>query len=255
MPWQTSGNVYTWGLPQCSQGVAASGGLSGHMYNVDVRWENICWWLHNKETRIIMKWNLILVRDMIMIMIMIKTTTMMMMQQHARILIQGYRYRESYTGRMVSSWWRQMETFSALLDLCAGNSPVPGEFPAQRPVTWSFDIFFDLRLNKRLSKQSWGCWFEMLSRPLWRHCNVNISNDGKGNADQLQFSCSLQWRHNEHDGISNHQPHDCLLNRLFRHISKKISKLHVTGLCAGNSQVTGEFPAQMASNAENVSIW
>ena len=65
-----------------------------------------------------------------------------------------------------------METFSALLAICAGNSPVPGEFPAQRPVTWSFDVFFDLRLNERLSKQSWGWWFETLSRPLWRHCNV-----------------------------------------------------------------------------------
>ena len=64
-----------------------------------------------------------------------------------------------------------METFSALLAICAGNSPVPGEFPAQRPVTRSFDVFFDLRLNKRLSKQSWGWWFEALSRPLWRHCN------------------------------------------------------------------------------------
>ena len=44
-----------------------------------------------------------------------------------------------------------METFSALLAICGGNSPIPGEFPAQRPVTRSFDIFFDLRLNKRLS--------------------------------------------------------------------------------------------------------
>ena len=69
-------------------------------------------------------------------------------------------------------WWRhQMETFSALLAICAGNSPVPGEFPAQMPVKRSFDVFFDLRLNKRLSKQSWGWWFETLSRPLWRHCN------------------------------------------------------------------------------------
>ena len=49
-----------------------------------------------------------------------------------------------------------METFSALLALCAGNSPVSGEFPAQRPVTRSFDVFFDLRPNKQLSKQSWG---------------------------------------------------------------------------------------------------
>ena len=53
------------------------------------------------------------------------------------------------------AWWRhQMETFSALLAICAGNSPVPGEFLAQRPVTWSFDAFFDLHLNKRFSKQS-----------------------------------------------------------------------------------------------------
>ena len=57
-----------------------------------------------------------------------------------------------------------METFSALLAMCAGNASVPGEFPAQRPVTRSFDVFFDLRLNKRLSKQSWGWWFETLSR-------------------------------------------------------------------------------------------
>ena len=61
---------------------------------------------------------------------------------------------------------------SALLAICAGNSPVPGEFPAQRPVTRSFDVFFDLRLNKRLSKQSWGLWFETLSRQIWRHRNV-----------------------------------------------------------------------------------
>ena len=72
----------------------------------------------------------------------------------------------------MSLWRHQMETFSALLAICAGNSPVPGEFPAQRPVARSFDVFFDLRLNKRLSKQSWGWWFEMLSCPLWRHCNV-----------------------------------------------------------------------------------
>ena len=64
-----------------------------------------------------------------------------------------------------------METFSALLAICAGNSPVPGEFPAQRPVTRSFDVFFYLRLNKRLSKQSRGWWFETLSRPFWRHCD------------------------------------------------------------------------------------
>ena len=71
------------------------------------------------------------------------------------------------------SWWRhQLETFSALLVLCAGNSPVTGEFPTQSPVTRSFDVFLDLRLNKRLSKQSWGWWYETPSRSLWRHCNA-----------------------------------------------------------------------------------
>ena len=72
------------------------------------------------------------------------------------------------------------------------------------------------------------------------------------------FQCGriiLRWRHNGCDGVSNHQPHDCSLNRLFGHRSKKTSKLRLTGLCAGNSPGTGEFPAQMASNVENVSIW
>ena len=63
-----------------------------------------------------------------------------------------------------------MERFSVLLALCAGNSPVSGEFPAQGPVARSFDVFFDLRLNKRLNKQSWGWSFETPSRSLWRHC-------------------------------------------------------------------------------------
>ena len=66
---------------------------------------------------------------------------------------------------------------------------------------------------------------------------------------------TLHWRHNEYIGVSNHQPHGRLLNRLLRRRSKKTSKLRVTGLCAGNSSGTGEFPAQMASYAENVSIW
>ena len=85
--------------------------------------------------------------------------------------------------------------------------------------------------------------FDRWRFPHWHDCS-NASAD-----------ITLQWRHNGCDSVSNHQPHDCLLNRLFRHRSKKTSKLRVTGLCAGNSTGTGEFPAQMASNAENVSIW
>ena len=70
-------------------------------------------------------------------------------------------------------WWHhQMETFSALLALCAGNSPVTGEFPTQRPVTWSFDVFFDLCLNKWLRKRLRHGWFETPSCSLWRHCNA-----------------------------------------------------------------------------------
>ena len=70
----------------------------------------------------------------------------------------------------------------------------------------------------------------------------------------IHISRTLQWDHNGRDGISNHEPHSCLLNRLFRCRSKKTSKFRVTGLCVGNSPVTGEFPAQRATNAENVSI-
>ena len=82
------------------------------------------------------------------------------------------------------SWWRhQMETFSALLAICAGNSPVPGEFPTQRPVTRSFDVYFDLRPDERLSKQSWCWWFETLSHSLWRHRNGIYPTPG----------CENQW--------------------------------------------------------------
>ena len=74
-----------------------------------------------------------------------------------------------FHGEDAQTWWRhQMEIFSALLAICAWNSPVTGEFPAQRPA------FFDLRLNKRLSKQSWGWWFETPSHPSWR-CSNEIS--------------------------------------------------------------------------------
>ena len=69
-------------------------------------------------------------------------------------------------------WWHhQMETFFALLVICLGISPVTGEFPAQSPVTRRFDVFFDMYLNKPLSKPPWGWWFETPSRPLWRQRN------------------------------------------------------------------------------------
>ena len=101
------------------------------------------------------------------------------------------------------SWWRhQMETFSTLLAICAGNSPVPGEFPSQRPVTRSCDDFFDLRLDQRLSKQSWGWWFETLSCPLWRHCYAEepVCHQGlsltKGQVSSLLWGPTSYWTNN-----------------------------------------------------------
>ena len=114
---------------------------------------------------------------------------------------------------VVSTWWRhQMETFTALLAISAGNTPVPGEFPAQRSVARSFDVFFDLRLNKRLSKQSWGWWFETLSHPLWRYSNVWHHSD---------VACVV---------VSNHRP-----DRLLRARTKATPKVRTTGRLWGES--------------------
>ena len=149
------------------------------------------------------------------------------------------------------------------------NSPVTCEFPWQRPVTRSFDIFFHLCLNKRLNKQSWGWWLETPSRSLWRACNgsmikracqrqrwdplgrfnktmsiyqnrnyINSQYKDKTVSRTSHHYNALQWRQNGRDSVSNHQPHDCLLNRLFRRRSKKTSKLRVTGLCCG--EFTGD---------------
>ena len=91
--------------------------------------------------------------------------------------------------KMLLPWWRhQTETFSALLAICAGNSPVTGELPAPRLVTQSFDVFFDLCLNNRLSKQSWGWWFEMPLCPLWHHCNVFFKQPC-----YTESNCSVHW--------------------------------------------------------------
>ena len=179
------------------------------------------------------------------------------------------------------SWWRhQVETFSVLLAICAGNSPVPSEFPAQRPVARSFDLFFDLRLNKRWSKQSWGWWFETLSCPLWRHCNgMQIYKFYRKLMAAILESVTwlhfLQWRQeycspaakktsSAQMNVPQHyndviisamaSPITSITTVYSRHRSKKTSKLRVTGLCEGNSLFISEFPAQRASNAENVSI-
>ena len=83
---------------------------------------------------------------------------------------------------------------------------------------------------------------------LWR-CQVS---DSYARLPQLS---TLQWRHNERDGVSNHRRPDFLLDRLFRRRSRKIPKLCLTGLCEGNPPVIGGFPPQTANNAENGSIW
>ena len=101
---------------------------------------------------------------------------------------------------------------------------------------------------------------EYLKRKLWTNeisADIYIERETEfkmsfGNISYI--AQTLQWRHNGHDGVSNHQPHDCLPNRLFKRRPKKTLKLCVTGLCVGNSPVTGEFLAQMAGKAENVSI-
>ena len=98
--------------------------------------------------------------------------------------------------------------------------------------------------------KGWVIWLSsgILRPKLWR-----VSDCGHQHWKKKRLA-SLQWRHNERDGVSNHWHPDCLLNRLFRRRSKKTSKLHVTGLCVGNPPVTGGFPSQRASDAENVSM-
>ena len=145
-------------------------------------------------------------------------------------------------------WRFQMETFSVSPALCERKASVIGGFPHKKLVTRSFGVFFDLHPNKRLSKQSRRRWFQTPSCSLLRHCNEPFKCRSK-------HAAPLQWRHNGRDSVSNPQPRDCLLNRLFRRRSNKTSKLCVTGLCAGNSPETDEFSAQMASYAEIVSIW
>ena len=100
-------------------------------------------------------------------------------------------------------------------------------------------------LDLRLSCTKQSAWVERFQVLCTGCCLSDLAFDGD----------SLQWRHNGLDSVSNHQPYHCLLSRLFGRRSKKTSKLRVPGLCAWNSPGTGEFPAQMASYAKNVSIW
>ena len=147
-----------------------------------------------------------------------------------------------------------------------------------RRVLWRFDISFVVDMNYLLNKQlsyrglktPWdSCNVIYTQLTFWCHCCVFICGfelnymqlphcikevawfHNAGEEETLKnYANSLQWRHNGRDGVSNHQAHHCSLNRLFRRRSEKTSKLRVTGLCAGNSPATGEFPAQRARNAD-----
>ena len=101
--------------------------------------------------------------------------------------------------------------------------------------------------NAQMHTQHCSCWCPGAKAPSHQcpQCWIKVHCIG-------QIKCWNGWRHDGCDSISNHQPHNC---HVFRRRSKKTSKLRITGLCAGNSPVTGEFPAQRASNAENISIW
>ena len=141
-----------------------------------------------------------------------------------------------------NTWWRhQMETFSVLLAICAGNSP-----GTQRPVTRTLDIFFDLRLNKRLSKQSWGWWFNTLPRPLRRHTNYSCHS----RVDIVAFDgmapvwCQGICNHHVNVGRSSH----------FRTTQLKVfpTPWHVMGCLGPPSsqicQVRGQYYYQDASH-------
>ena len=187
------------------------------------------------------------------------------------------------------TWWRhQMETFSALLALCARNSPVTDEFPAQKLVMQGFDVFFKLRLNKRLGKQSWGWWSERLSRPLWRHCIEMLSTAWFCHCqdslheppyEKSYFSVCLTlnvgglYEYSKVRSIplgqassqmqSTHYS-DVIVSAMTYQITgvsivcpsigsdadKKTLKLRVTGLCEGNPPVTSGIPSQRVSNTK-----
>ena len=127
--------------------------------------------------------------------------------------------------------------------------------PMSPSEKWNRNVLWNILCPQQSLTAQLG---EFLQISLGSKCTPYVMSDWEIGMSTLPYLChstTIQWRHNGLDGVSNHQPHHCLLSSLFGRRSKKTSKLCVTGLCAGNSPGTGEFPAQMASNAENVSIW
>ena len=139
-----------------------------------------------------------------------------------------YTWHELVNTVLEARWRHQMETFSALLALCAGNSPVTGEFPSQRPVSQSFDILFHLRLKKRLSKQSRRRWFQTPLCSLWRHWNKITEN-------LTVLDHQKQWSLQRHDDIIP------WIRTTFR----------IASPLWGKPLATGVFPSDRASNANS----
>ena len=148
---------------------------------------------------------------------------------------------------MMKLWLIAKKTSSASLVRCERNPLVTGGFPSRRASNLD-RVSISSRYNGDIGQQ-YG--------PLTRYVKLRVAH-ASGMPGTFSPPPHVTWCMSgslTRDGVSNHQPHHCLLNRLFGRRSKKTSKLRVTGLCMGNSPGTGEFPAQMASNAENVSIW
>ena len=138
-----------------------------------------------------------------------------------------------------------LQTAEHLRMLNFGHTSNSRKRPKPRPNGRAKSVFYELfGLKWPWNIRSARCW-------VWLSISQELCTPFALCCD-LVFS--LQWRHDGLDSVSNHQPHHCLLSRLFGRRSKKTVKLRVTGL-AGNSPGTGEFPAQMASYAENVSMW
>ena len=129
-----------------------------------------------------------------------------------------------------------METFSALLTLCAGNSPVTSQFPTQKPVR-IFDIFFEMLFNKRLSKQSWGWWFETTTCSLCRHCNDSCSGVDKCTATKIMwwnyfsmYKNTYPWQHRSRLYSIRHTKYFIFRNSCDTHISTiRYTSHYITG--------------------------
>ena len=122
--------------------------------------------------------------------------------------------------------------------------------PCSPSGTEALIIFYELAIHISFEwRLTYGRWYYCVpkSQPRIKFIAWKFGGLNKGSVMGSAFPCPLQWRHNERDVVSNHQPRDCFLNRLSRRRSKKTSKLRVTmvtGLCEGNSPMTIEFPTQ-----------